>query len=135
MSRVTLDILDITLTLKLEIKNYKIKRDFSHYALSKWPKKCYNIFMDAIHQFIKKRPFLVWYVKDLDRLDEASIVEHVLNYGDWDDVQEMIGILGMQKTAAIFREKSKGDKFGRQNYRPISRHYFTLYFNKHAQIS
>ena len=58
---------------------------------------------------------MVWYVKDLDKLNEASIVEHVLNYGDWDDVQEMIKILGMQKTAEIFREKSTPDKFGRQN--------------------
>lgn len=89
--------------------------------------------MDVIHKFIVKRPYLVWYVKDLSKLDEASIVEHVLNYGDWDDVQEMIKILGMQKTAEIFRKKSAGDKFGRQNYRPEIKHYFNLYFNKHAQ--
>jgi len=85
-----------------------------------------------IHEFIKQRPFLVWYVKDLDKLDEASIVEHVLNYGDWDDVQGMIKILGIQKTAAIFREKSKGDKFGRQNYDEIVKNYFQHYFNKYA---
>lgn len=53
----------------------------------------------TINQFIKKRPYLIWYVKDLSKLDESSIVEHVLNYGDWDDVREMIKILGMQKTA------------------------------------
>ena len=86
----------------------------------------------TIHQFIKKRPHLVWYVKDLGKLDEASIVEHVLNYGDWDDVQEMIKILGLRKTAQIFREKSKPDKFNRQNYRPEIKHYFDLYFNKYA---
>lgn len=87
----------------------------------------------TIHEFIKKRPFLFWYVnvKDFSKLDEASIVEHVLNYGDWDDVQGMIKILGMERTAEIFREKSKPDKFGRQNYRPEIKHYFNLYFNKH----
>lgn len=85
-----------------------------------------------IHQFIKKRPFLVWYVKDLGKLNEASIVEHILNYGDWDDVQEMIKILGIKKVAKIFREKSKGDKFGRQNYKEKSKHYFNLYFNSHV---
>ncbi len=87
----------------------------------------------TIRQFIKKRPHLVWYVKnkDLGNLAEASIVEHVLNYGDWDDVQKMIKILGLKKTAKIFREKSASDKFGRQNYRPEIKHYFTLYFNKH----
>lgn len=86
-----------------------------------------------IHQFIKKRPYLVWYVKDLGKLDDASIVEHVLNYGDWDDVQKMIKILGMKKTAKIFRKKSTPDKFGRQNYRPEIKYYFNLYFNKHAK--
>ncbi len=88
--------------------------------------------MDALHKFITKRPHLAWYVKDLSKLDEASIVEHVLNYGDWDDAQKLIKILGMRWTAEIFREKSKGDKFGWQNYRPEIRHYFNLYFNKYA---
>ena len=87
----------------------------------------------TIHQFIKKRPYLVWYVKDLDKLDNASIVEHVLNYGDWDDVQEMIKILGMKKTAKIFREKSKPSKMGRQNYDPQIKNYFKLYFDKYAK--
>lgn len=86
----------------------------------------------TIHQFIKKRPYLVWYVKDLDKLDEASIVEHVLNYGDWNDVQEMINILSMEKVAAIFRKKSTPDKFGRQNYDSRVKNYFQLYFNKYA---
>jgi hypothetical protein len=86
-----------------------------------------------IHEFIKKRPYLIWYVKDLDKLSEASIVEHVLNYGNWDDVQAMIKILGTEKTARIFREKSRPDKFGRQNYRPEIKNYFQLYFHKYAQ--
>ncbi len=86
----------------------------------------------TIHQFIKKRPYLIWYVKNLDNLDEMSIVEHVLNYGDWDDVQDLIKTLSMKKTAEIFRHKSKPDKFGRQNYRPEIKHYFNLYFNKYA---
>ncbi len=86
-----------------------------------------------IHEFIKKRPHLVWYVgkKDLDKLDETSIVEHVLNYGNWDDVQEMIKILGMNRVAGIFREKSKPSKMGRQNYRSDMIRYFNMYFDKH----
>jgi hypothetical protein len=87
----------------------------------------------TIGQFIKKRPYLIWYVKDVDNLSEKSIVEHVLNYGDWGDVQEMIKILGMEETAKIFREKSMPDRFGRQNYRPEIKHYFQLYFNKHTR--
>ena len=83
----------------------------------------------TIHQFIKKRPYLVWYVKDFDRLSEESIVEHVLNYGDWDDVQEMIKILGIKKIAKIFRIKSDQP---RSNYRREIKNYFQLYFNKYA---
>lgn len=89
----------------------------------------------TIHEFIKKRPYLVWYVKDLDKLDEASIVEHVLNYGDWNDVQEMIKILGLSKTAQIFYKKSAPDKFGRQNYDPRVKNYFQLYFDKYLPQS
>jgi len=88
----------------------------------------------TIQEFIQKRPHLIWYVgkENLKGLNEESVVEHVLNYGNWDDVQEMIHILGIEKTAKIFREKSSGDKFGRQNYRPEIKHYFKLYFNKHT---
>lgn len=87
----------------------------------------------TIQQFIKKRPHLFWYVgkQNLEKLNEYSIVEHVLNYGNWDDVQEMIGILGIQRVAEIFRYKSTPDKFGRQNYRPEIIHYFNMYFNRH----
>jgi hypothetical protein len=83
----------------------------------------------GIHEFIKKRPYLIWYVKDTSKLSEASIVEHVLNYGDWDDVQKMIKILGMKKAAKIFREKSK---LQRSNYRPEIKNYFDFYFRKYA---
>lgn len=83
----------------------------------------------TIHQFIKKRPYLIWYVKDFDRLSEESIVEHVLNYGDWDDVQGMIKILGMKKIAKIFRIESEQP---RNNYRQEIKNYFRLYFNKYA---
>jgi hypothetical protein len=60
-------------------------------------------------------------------------LEHVLNYGDWDDVQKMIKILGMRKTARIFRRKSMLSKVGRQNYRPEIIRYFNMYFNKHVR--
>lgn len=87
----------------------------------------------TLTSFIKKRPYLIWYTKNYNGLSAESIVEATLNYGDWDDVQKLIGILGIKKTAEIFRRKSAGDKFGRQNYRPEIKYYFNLYFNKHAQ--
>ena len=86
----------------------------------------------TIHDFIKERKYLIWWVKDYDRLDAESIVEATLNYGDWSDVQELIKILGIQEMARIFREKSKPSEMGRQNYALKTKNYFTHYFNKYA---
>ena len=86
----------------------------------------------TIRNFIKRRPYLVWYVKNPENLSHEAIVEAVLNYGDWDDVQTLIKILGIKKVAEIFRKKSKPSKMGRQNYEPKVINYFNLYFNKYA---
>lgn len=86
----------------------------------------------TLGNFIKKRRYLVWYVKEPENLSEESVVEAVLNYGNWDDVQTLIKILGMEKVAKIFREKSKPSKIGRQNYRERAKKYFSLYFDKYA---
>lgn len=84
----------------------------------------------TIHKFIKKKPYLVWHVKDLDHLSEESIVENVLNYGNFDDVKKMIKILGIEKTAYMFNRQSK---LPRCNYDPKIKNYFQLYFKKYAQ--
>ncbi|KKT26473.1 MAG: hypothetical protein UW11_C0011G0004 [Parcubacteria group bacterium GW2011_GWA2_43_9b] len=83
----------------------------------------------TIHQFIKKRPYLIWYVRDLDKLSEESIVEHTLNYGDWADVCELLAILGVKKTAAIFSRQISGKRI---NYDPKIMNYFKLYFSRYA---
>ncbi len=84
---------------------------------------------DAIHDFIVKRKNLIWYVKDHRVLSEESIVEAVLNYGNWRDVQEIIQILGIEKVACIFKKQIARP---RNNYYPEMRHYFGLYFKKYA---
>lgn len=82
-----------------------------------------------IKDFIKKRKYLVWYVKDVTKLNNESIVEATLNYGDWDDVQKLIKILGTKKVAKIFWENAFRK---RSNYPPDIKHYFDLYFKAHA---
>lgn len=82
-----------------------------------------------LHEFIKKRPHLIWYTKNYEGLSAESIVEATLNYGDWNDVQTLIKILGMRKTAEIFRKKSQQK---RSNYDLRVKHYFQLYFKAHA---
>lgn len=83
----------------------------------------------TIHDFIKKRKYLIWYVKDYDKLNAEAIVEATLNYGNWDDAQKLIKILGIKKVAKIFFKQVKQK---RCNYYPKTKHYFKLYFNKHA---
>ena len=78
---------------------------------------------------MKVRKSLVWYVKNPEDLNVESIVEHTLNYGDWDDVQELIKILGMNQVAEIFTRQISGR---RTNYSPKIAHYFSLYLKAHA---
>jgi len=83
-----------------------------------------------LQDFIEARKPLIWWVKDYKSLDEGPIVEAVLNYGNWRDVQELIGILGIIKVSTIFREQVARP---RKNYRSEVIHYFTLYFDKYAR--
>lgn len=82
-----------------------------------------------ITDFIKKRPYLIWWVKNYERLNDEAIVEATLNYGDWDDVQLLFKILGIKNVAKIFQKQLKQK---RNNYYPKSKNYFNLYFKQHA---
>ena len=83
----------------------------------------------TIGLFIRKRPYLVWSTKNYDGLSEEAIVEAVLNFGNFKDVKEMIDILGMTRTAEIFRKETSKK---RCNLRPEIKNYFQLFFNKYA---
>ncbi|OGF70169.1 hypothetical protein A3H65_02340 [Candidatus Giovannonibacteria bacterium RIFCSPLOWO2_02_FULL_45_14] len=83
----------------------------------------------ALNNFIKKRRHLIWYVEDFDCLSEEAIVEGVLNYGDFDDVKELISILGIKRVSTIFRKQLRHKRI---NYDPKTINYFRLYFNRYA---
>lgn len=80
-------------------------------------------------QFIKKRKYLFWYIKDPEKVSDESLVEHILNYGDWDDVQKLIKLLGIRRVAEIFRKETSRK---RTNYGKMTTNFFNLYFSKHA---
>ncbi|TXI33796.1 MAG: hypothetical protein E6Q53_02365 [Candidatus Moraniibacteriota bacterium] len=82
-----------------------------------------------LSRFIQARPHLVWYVRDLVGLSEDSIVENTLNYGTWQDVQELIVLLGRERVERIFTKQCQG---ARSNYRPAIANYFHLYFSQYA---
>jgi hypothetical protein len=60
--------------------------------------------MNKLTDLIHKKPYLVWYVKNKKDLSQESIVEHVLNFGNWEDYLEVEKVLGIQKTKQIFEK-------------------------------
>lgn len=85
--------------------------------------------MLSIREFIKNKPHLVWYTNNLDGLSENSIVESILNYGNWEDYLFIENSLGLKKVNEVFN-KLKSQK--RVNLRPQTVNYFSNYFKKYA---
>lgn len=83
----------------------------------------------SVQDIIRNKPHLSWYTKDPDRLTDESVLEHVLNYGNWEDVEAYLGIKGVTKTAEIFK---RGINKSRTNYPPDVKNFFVQYFQKHA---
>ncbi len=83
----------------------------------------------SVQFIIKNKPYLAWYVKNSEKLSDESVLEHVLNYGDWEDVQKFIKIKGIKETAKLFYRTLKKK---RVNYSPQIRSYFKKYFKKHV---
>jgi len=79
---------------------------------------------------LKRKPYLTWDIKDTAELSELSIVEHILNYGDWDDVLQIITVLGIEKMSKLFHESILKP---RSNYRPQTINFFKLFFQRHSQ--
>lgn len=85
--------------------------------------------LEQARKLIKAKPYLVWYTKNYDNLSPQSILENVLNTGDWEDFLTISQIFGMKQTAKIFDDiKNKA----RTNLRPQTINYFTKYFQTHA---
>ena len=81
----------------------------------------------TVNTIIKNKPYLAWYVKDPEKLSEKSVLEHVLNYGNWDDVQTFIKIKGIVETGKLFKQTLLNE---RTNYTPEIKSYFLRYFNR-----
>ena len=82
-----------------------------------------------LQDIIAKKPYLAWYVKDPKKLSDESVLEHVLNYGNWEDVQQYIQVKGLRETAHIFTQSLN---HARSNYLPEVKQYFGKYFARHA---
>jgi len=78
---------------------------------------------------IRKRPHLVWYTRNFGNLSEKSIVESVLNYGNWQDYLSLEKIFGAKRLKTIF-EELKSQK--RANLRRQTINYFSNYFARNV---
>jgi len=83
----------------------------------------------TIGDFVKKRKYLFWSTKNYNGLSKEAVIETILNYGNMNDVRELISFLGMQEVAKIFHEQTNRPRI---NYRPEVKNYFNLYFRKYA---
>lgn len=82
-----------------------------------------------IGDFVRKRKHLFWSTRNYDGLSNGAVIEAVLNYGNMNDVRELISLLGIQEVSKIFHEQTNR---ARVNYRPEVVNYFQLYFQKYA---
>lgn len=83
----------------------------------------------TIGDFVRKRKYLFWSTKNYDGLSNEAVVEGVLNYGDMDDVRELISLLGLRKVSRIFYKQTHRMRI---NYDPKIVSYFSLFFKKYA---
>jgi hypothetical protein len=86
---------------------------------------------EALKDFIRERAVLFWYSLDdkTETVSDELLVETILNYGDLDAIRKLFDIMGIQKTAAIFRGMTGRKKL---NYFPEIWNFFNLYFNRYV---
>jgi hypothetical protein len=54
--------------------------------------------------FIEKNKHLFWYIKKeaIPNIGNDVLVEFIFNYGTWDDVKELIKIIGFQELKLVY---------------------------------
>lgn len=85
-----------------------------------------------IKQFIAENADLFWYIPESEKqnISHDVLVEFILNYGDMAKIKKLFRLLGLKTVASIFFSM-QDRKIG--NFYPEIHHFFTLYFNRHAQ--
>ena len=85
-----------------------------------------------IKQFIHDHSSLFWYTPE-DKKEEIShelLIETILNYGELNDIRQLIRIMGIEHISEIFFNLQGRKKL---NYYPEIYHFFSLLFKNYAQ--
>lgn len=82
-------------------------------------------------EFINKNRDLFWYIKPekIKDISNEVLVEFIFNYGTWDDVKELIKIIGYKELSRIFYNLSDREV---GNYIPEMYDLFKRIIEKHA---
>ena len=83
---------------------------------------------------IRKNAHLFWYSKESEKenLPLPVVLEFFINYANKEDIKELFRIVGIKTAAKVFFEQVKKSERAANNYEPVSRNYFSLYFSKYA---
>lgn len=82
-------------------------------------------------EFIAKNAHLFWYIKKdkIQNIDNEVLVEFIFNYGTWQDVKDLIKIIGYQELKKVY-DGVTDRKIG--NYHPEIYNYLGLIVHKYA---
>lgn len=82
-------------------------------------------------EFIKKNAHLFWYIKKeaIPNIGNEVLVEFIFNYGTWDDVKELIKIIGFNELKRVY-DGITDRKIG--NYIPEIYNWMGLIVKKYA---
>ncbi len=85
-----------------------------------------------IKKFIQENSSLFWWIKPEEKMNISinAIVEAVLNYGNGKSVKRLFDLVGIETVAGIFYQQISGK---RSNYHQRTKHFFQIYFKRHAQ--
>ena len=84
-----------------------------------------------IEKFIQENRSLFWWMKPEDKIDISidALVETILNYGDEKSIKKLFDLIGIHQVADIFYKQISSK---RPNYHNRTKHFFELYFRRHA---
>lgn len=84
-----------------------------------------------IEKFIQENSPLFWWIKPEDKMDISidALVETMLNYGDEKSIKRLFDLIGIRQVADIFYKQVSSK---RPNYHKRTKHFFDLYFKRHA---
>ena len=74
-------------------------------------------------------PILSQLSTSYENLSAEAITEAILNYGSWENFQELQNLLGIKTLAQIFQQLVQKK---RSNIHPLVKNYFNNYFTKYA---